>query len=119
MEYSSVLRGGGAPFFMYHGPELASLVMLDWALAHGVQLLFIEPGKPTQNAFIESFNSRVRDEFLNANVFRSLADARVSGDRWLRKYNEEHPHSTLGMLTPQEYLALYEISQPSQLPVAS
>jgi putative transposase len=102
-----------------NGPELASLVMLDWALEHGVQLLFIEPGKPTQNAFIESFNSRVRDEFLNANVFRSLADARVSGDRWLRKYNEEHPHSTLGMLTPQEYLALYEISQPSQLPVAS
>ena len=111
----------GYPTFLRvdNGPELASLVMLDWAPEHDVQLLFSEPGKPTQNAFIESSNSRVREEFFNANVFRSLAAARLGAQQWLRKYNEEHPHSTLGMLTPQEFLALYEISQPSRLPVAS
>lgn len=111
----------GYPQFLRvdNGPELASIAMLDWALEHGVQLLFIEPGKPTQNAFIESFNSRVREEFFNANVFRSLAEAQLGARQWLQRYNEEHPHSTLGMLTPKEFLALYEISQPPQLPVAS
>ena len=102
-----------------NGPELASIAMLDWALKHNVELLFIEPGKPTQNAFIESFNSRVREEFFNANLFRSLAEAQLAGRDWLQRYNEEHPHSALGMLTPYEFQALYEISQPPQLSLAS
>jgi putative transposase len=77
----------GYPTFLRvdNGPELASLAMLDWALEHDVQLLFIEPGKPTQNAFIESFDSRVREEFFNANIFRSLAEARLGGQQWSRK----------------------------------
>jgi len=111
----------GYPAFLRvdNGPEFASLALLDWALTHNVQLLFIEPGKPTQNAIIESFNSRVRLEFLNANVFRSLSEARGAAQLWLQSYNQDHPHSSLGMQTPEEFLALYETTPPPQLSVAS
>jgi putative transposase len=70
-----------------------------------VRLQFIEPGKPIQNAFIESFNSRLREECLNDQVFRSLDDARHKIEYWRMQYNRERPHSSLGYLAPEEFAA--------------
>jgi len=75
------------------------------AYDHQVRLQFIEPGKPIQNAFIESFNSRLREECLNEHVFTSLDDARTKIEQWRIEYNRERPHSTLGYLTPEEFAA--------------
>jgi putative transposase len=82
-------------------------------------MLFIQPGKPTQNAFIESFNSRVRDELLNANRFRTIFEARDAAEAWRQRYNTQHPHSALGGRTPEEFLATYEITQPPQKSLAA
>lgn len=85
-----------------NGPELTSQVLDQWAYNHDVQLQFIDPGKPIQNAFIESFNSRFRDECLNAHWFTSLADAQVLIEAWRLDYNQCRPHSALGYQTPEE-----------------
>lgn len=85
-----------------HGPEFISRRLDIWAYQHGVQLIFIRPGKPTENAYIESFHSRFRDECLSANWFVDLADARFQIERWRRDYNEVRPHSSLGNQTPAE-----------------
>jgi len=77
--------------------------MLNWAHARGVQLFLIEPGKPNQNAYIESFNGRFREECLNEHWFTSLAHARVIVEAWRREYNEERPKKSLGGLTPAAY----------------
>jgi putative transposase len=69
-----------------------------------VQLDFIRPGKPVENAFIESFNGRLRQECLNANWFASLVDARATIETWRQEYNARRPHSALGGLSPQEFL---------------
>ena len=91
-----------------NGPEFRGRVMDEWAYARGVRLQFIEPGKPIQNAFIESFNSRLREECLNDQVFLSLEDARRKIEQWRVQYNRERPHSSLGYLAPEEFAALYE-----------
>jgi putative transposase len=77
----------------------------QWAYANGVALHFIEPGKPVQNAFIESFNGKFRDECLNQNWFTSLEDARRIIEAWRVDYNTVRPHSSLGYKTPEEYAA--------------
>jgi putative transposase len=79
--------------------------MDEWAYGREVRLQFIEPGKPIQNAFIESFNSRLREECLNEQVFVSLEDARHKIERWRLQYNRERPHSSLGYLAPEEFAA--------------
>jgi len=71
-----------------------------WAYAHGVTLDFSRPGKPTDNAFIEAFNSKLRGECLNAHWFMSLDDARAKLEGWRRYYNEDRPHSGIGQKTP-------------------
>lgn len=86
-----------------NGSEFASKALDAWAYAHGVKLDFIRPGKPVDNAVIESFNGRFRDECLNANVFVSLHDARWKMEAWRIDYNEHRPHSSLGNLTPREF----------------
>lgn len=86
-----------------NGKEFCSRAMLSWAHARGVQLFLIEPGKPNQNAYIESFNGRFRDECLNEHWFTSLHHARVVIDAWRREYNEERPKKSLGGLTPAAY----------------
>jgi putative transposase len=101
-----------------NGPELTSSAMLDWSIEHDVELHFIDPGKPAQNAWIESFNSRVRDEFLNAEVFRTLHEMRAAAARWLVDYNEVRPHSSISYLTPQEFVASLKITAIPQLPMA-
>lgn len=86
-----------------NGKEFCSRAMLTWAHARGVQLFLIEPGKPNQNAYIESFNGRLRDECLNEHWFTSLQQARVIVEAWRREYNEERPKKSLGGLTPSAY----------------
>ena len=86
-----------------NGKEFCSRAMLTWAHARGVQLFLIEPGKPNQNAYIESFNGRFRDECLNEHWFTSLQHARIVVEAWRKEYNEERPKRSLGGLTPTDY----------------
>lgn len=86
-----------------NGPEFTGRVLDQWADDNHVRQQFIEPGKPIQNAFIESFNSRLREECLNQHVFLSLDDARQKIETWRQDYNEVRPHSSLGNLTPIEF----------------
>lgn len=86
-----------------NGKEFCGRVMLTWAQARSVRLFLIEPGKPNQNAYIESFNGRLRDECLNEHWFVSLAHARAVIEAWRREYNEERPKKSLGGLTPSAY----------------
>lgn len=86
-----------------NGKEFCSRAMLTWAHARGIQLFLIEPGKPNQNAYIESFNGRFRDECLNEHWFTSLNHAKVIIDAWRREYNEERPKRSLGGMTPAAY----------------
>ena len=86
-----------------NGPEFCGRAMLTWAHERGVTLRLIEPGKPNQNAYIESFNGRFRDECLNEHWFTSLAHAQAVIETWRREYNEERPKKGLGGLTPAAY----------------
>lgn len=86
--------------------------MLQWSVDHNVLLHFIDPGKSAQNAWIESFNARVRDEFLNVQAFHTLPQIRELADDWLIDYNEVRPHSSLNYLTPKEFLETLT-SQPT------
>ena len=88
-----------------NGPEFAGNSMDAWAYRTGVKLDFIQPGKPTQNAFCESFNGRFREECLNDNQFQTLVEAQVVIETWRKDYNEERPHSSLNGLTPSEFAA--------------
>ena len=83
-----------------NGPDFAGLAMLGWVQSLRLDWHYIEPDKPQQNAFIESFNGRLRDEFLNETLFTTLAQARVELEEWRRDYNTERPHSALSNLTP-------------------
>tara|TARA_R110000744_G_C19287146_1_gene554261 strand:- start:61 stop:927 length:867 start_codon:yes stop_codon:yes gene_type:complete len=88
-----------------NGPELRGRALDGWAHDHGVQLYFIDPGKPTQNAYIESFNGRFREECLNLSWFTSLAEANRIIENWRVDYNEHRPHSSLKYQTPEEFAA--------------
>ena len=85
----------------------------QWAYANGVQLDFSRPGKPTDNALIESFNGRLRDECLNENWFLSLEDAEEKIEAWRTDYNERRPHSRLGNLAPKEFASTCQASLAS------
>jgi putative transposase len=86
-----------------NGPEFTSRAMLAWAEKNNVRLHFIEPGQPTQNAFVESFNGKFRDECLNENWFKNLEDAQKKIETWRHDYNTKRPHRSLRQMTPQEY----------------
>lgn len=86
-----------------NGPEFRGREFREWAAAHGVTVIFIQPGKPQQNAFIESFNGRCREEFLNETLFFSPCDARRKADAFRREYNEERPHGSLGGTPPRDW----------------
>jgi len=85
---------------MDNGPELTSKAMFFWSQRTGVKLSFIQPGKPTQNAFVESFNARLRDSCLNQHWFMDLSQARQIIDAWKHHYNHERPHSSLDYQSP-------------------
>jgi putative transposase len=86
-----------------NGPEFISKAVEQWAYENGVEWHFIEPGKPIENAYIESFNAHFRDECLNDNWFTTLADARELIEQWRQDYNQRRPHSSLGYRTPEEF----------------
>ena len=88
-----------------NGPEFAGKALDAWAYSKGIELQFIQPGKPVENAYIESFNGRFRDECLSEHWFTSLSDARGTIERWRRDYNEVRPHGSLGYRTPAEFLS--------------
>ena len=87
-----------------NGSEFTSRALDAWAYARGVKIDFIQPGKPVQNCFIESFNGTFRDDCLNLHWFVSLADARRTIEAWRNDYNHVRPHSSLGQLTPAEFV---------------
>lgn len=88
-----------------NGPEFAGSALDAWAYARDVKLHFIEPGKPSQNGYIESFNGKFRDECLNEHYFVDLRDCRRIVEEWRQDYNQERPHSALGNQTPAEFRA--------------
>ena len=95
----------GAPIRVDNGPDFISKALDHWAYENGVTLDYSRPGKSTDNAFVESFNGRLRDECLNTHWFLSLEDARAKIEAWRRDYNESRPHTSLGWMTPVEYAA--------------
>ena len=96
-------RGKPGSLRVDNGPEFAGRLLDHWAYLNGVEIDFSRPGKPTDNAFIEAFNARLRAECLNASWFLSLADAKSRIEEWRCHYNEERPHSALGNLTPRAF----------------
>ncbi len=111
-----IAERGAAPveIRLDNGPELTSRALDQWAYERGVSLRFIEPGKPVQNAYIESFNGRLRDECLNEHWFLTLAHAQETIEDWRIDYNQRRPHSALGNLTPLEFSRLQEDTQIKQ-----
>jgi putative transposase len=95
----------GAPAYVRfdNGPEFIAAAVADWCRFNTTTTVFIEPGSPWQNAWIESFNGRLRDELLNSELFDNLLEARVVIEDWRIDYNMCRPHSALGNLTPNEY----------------
>lgn len=91
-----------------NGTEFTSKAMDQWAHRNQVELKFIQPGKPNQNAYCESFNARLRDECLNANWFLNLRDAQETIEMFRKEFNEERPHSSLGNKTPKMFASEYQ-----------
>ena len=90
---------------MDNGSELTSRHFLAWGIDRRIELVHIQPGKPVQNAYIESFHGRLRDECLNTTWFQNLWEARRKIDAWRHEYNHERPHSSLAYRTPAEFAA--------------
>lgn len=111
-------RGLPATIRFDNGSEFTSLAMLRWGAESNVHLHFIQPGKPTQNANIESLNGKIRDELLNMHHFTTIFQARRTAEAWLIDYNDVRPHSALGMLTPREFADRLKNQPISQLPAA-
>jgi putative transposase len=108
----AVIAESGKPttIVTYNGPEFVSLRLEGWAYRNGVALQGIRPGKPVENAYVESFNGRVRDECLNQHVFGSLDEATRLLAYWRRLYNEVRPHSALSNLRPNEFAARIKLA---------
>ena len=98
-----------------NGPEFTSRTLDQWAYERGIELSFIRPGKPVENAFIESFNGRLREECLNEHWFLSLREAKREIEAWRIDYNEVRPHSSLGKLTPAEFAETERVTTSTKL----
>ena len=94
-----------ATFPMCYGPEFVSRALLKWIVDQGIETALIDPGKPWQNGTTESFNGKFRDERLSLEWFRSRPEAKVLIETWRRHFNEVRPHSSLGYMTPNEFVA--------------
>ena len=90
-----------------NGPEFTSRAFLGWAQRHGIKHILIEPGAPTQNGYIESFNGKFRDECLNEHWFETLPKAREIVQTWTVDYNEVRPHSSIGRIPPRRFAQQY------------
>lgn len=116
--FDQLALGRGYPerIVLDNGPEFQSQALNAWAYSHGVKLDFIAPGKPIQNAVMESFNGKMREECLNANWWRTVAEARDAIETFRQDHNRVRPHSALNYLTPLEFTArLTEGSKPQEL----
>jgi len=104
---TQLVSGHGAPRYLRSdtGPEFVARAILRWLTDAQIETALIDPVKPWQNATDESFNGRLRDEYLTLNWFRNRVEARVGIEQWRRHYNEVRPHSSLGYLTPLEFKA--------------
>jgi putative transposase len=99
----------------WHGPEFIANAVADWCRFNGTGTVFIDPGSPWQNAWIESFNGRLRDEFLNGHRFDSLLEAQVLIEDWRIDYNLNRPHSAHGWLSPNEFARAWTDRHQPQL----
>lgn len=97
-----------------NGPEFSGRVLDDWAWRNNVKLHFIDPGKPVQNPYIESFNATFRKDCLNQNWFYTLEEARKEIEKWRRDYNEFRPHSSLADLSPGEFMKQFSLTQSAR-----
>ena len=112
------IHGKPDRLIMDNGPEFTSRAMIEWAGRRAIELAWIDPGKPIQNAFAESFNSRFRDECLNQHHFTTLDDARVLIEAWRQDYNSVRPHTSLRGETPERFFELWSEAMASdQSPV--
>ena len=98
------IRGKPGALRMDNGPELISEELEKWARRHGIERLFIQPGRPMQNGLIERFNRTYRQEVLNCYVFETLGEVRRMTAEWITRYNELRPHEALGDVPPRRYL---------------
>jgi putative transposase len=89
----------------YYGPEFTSRHFIAWCEERKIRIIYIQPGRPMQNGYVESFNGRFRDECLNANWFATMADVRQKIEAWRQDYNDDRPHSALGYRAPREFAA--------------
>ena len=108
-------RGLPQEIVLDNGPEMIGLALDKWAEKNRVRLHFIDPGKPVQNAFIESFNGKFRDECLNEHWFLSLEEARQTIETWRIDYNTCRPHSALGYATPEEFASSFQGHAPGKM----
>jgi putative transposase len=115
LERLAEFRGKPEGIKVDNGPEFSGRVLDAWAYQNKIRLDFIRPGKPVENAYIESFNGRLRDECLNTNEFVSLREAQDLIEAWKDDYNEKRPHGSLGHLTPREF-AKQEAEKLQQTP---
>ena len=115
-----LVRQHGAPRYLFadNGSEFTGHLVDFWAYRCKVRIDFSRLGKPTDNAFIETFNGSLRDECLNLHWFETLAEATVTIEAWRRDYNESRPHMALGQRTPREYRLLTGSSLPGKRPAA-
>ena len=108
-----VLREGQPEMIIVdNGPEFSGRALDEWAYRKGIKIHFIRPGKPVENAFIESFNGRLREECLNSHWFTSVDHAKSLVSEWKSDYNENRPHSSLGYLSPNEFIRKEAAIQP-------
>ena len=103
LDQAAIFRGYPAAVRTDNGPEFTSRAFIGWTQAHGVRHLLIEPGRPMQNGYIESFNGRFRDECLNEHWFETLHQARKEIAAWRRDYNEVRPHGSIGRIPPARF----------------
>ena len=111
-----VAQHGTATFLRcVNGPEFAAFAIADWCKFNNASTTFIDPGSPWQNGHIESFNSRLRDEFLNGHLFESLLEARVLLEDWRHEYNHERTHNALRRLTPVKFAETWKFRNQQRL----
>ena len=120
LDRAALFRGYPLAVRTDNGPEFTSRAFMGWANSHGIQHLLIQPGRPMQNGYIESFNGKFRDECLNEQRFETLHQARVAISIWRQDYNEVRPHSSLGRIPPARFSELHrqragDATQPSSI----
>lgn len=112
LEQLAAQRGLPRSLVVDHGPEFVSRALDLWAYRRGIELVFIRPGKPVENAYVESFHSRFRDECLSTIWFETLTDARVHIEHWRQDYNAVRPHTSLAGRTPTEFAKTLKEKDP-------